>query len=88
MSPFGVRAGAAPPPPAQDTGDSELAVKVKAAMVGDMSMTTAGTDVAVVAGNVVLVGVVNDKAKEDKIIAHARSVEGVKSVKSFIVVQR
>ena len=68
------------PKPAQDTGDTAIAVKVKAKLAKDTSMTTAGTDLTVVAGNVVLVGVVDDKAKADKIIAHARSVEGVKSV--------
>jgi len=37
-----------------------------------------------VAGTVVLVGLVNDQAKADRIIASAASVEGVKSVRSFI----
>jgi len=75
------------PKPAQDTGDTGISVKLKAKLVGDTSMTTAGTDFAVVGGNVVLVGVVDDKAKADKIVAHARSIEGVKSVKSFIQVK-
>lgn len=76
------------PKPAQDTGDTGIALKVKAKLIADTTMTTAGTDLTVVAGNVVLVGVVDDRAKADKIIAHARSVEGVKSVKSFLQVQR
>ena len=74
--------------PAQDTGDTGIALKVKAKLIADTSMTTAGTDLTVVAGNVVLVGVVEDRAKADKIVAHARSVEGVKSVKSFLQVKQ
>lgn len=57
------------PKPSQDTGDSGIALKVKAKLVGDTSMTAAGTDLTVVAGNVVLVGVVDDRAKVHKMIA-------------------
>jgi len=74
--------------PAQDTGDSVIAGKVKLKLIGNTSLTTAGTDLTAVGGTVVLVGVVDDRAKLDKIIAHARSVEGVKSVKSFIQVKQ
>jgi hypothetical protein len=41
---------------------------------------------AVVAGHVVLVGVVNQQANVDKIVAHARATDGVVTVKSLLQV--
>jgi osmotically-inducible protein OsmY len=72
------------PKPAQDTGDAAIAGRIKTALAGDAGISTAGTGVTVVAGTVVLVGMVDDQAKADRIIANAGSVAGVKGVKSFI----
>jgi osmotically-inducible protein OsmY len=72
------------PRPAQDTGDSAIASRIRLALAANAGATRAGTDLAVVAGTVVLVGAVDDQAQADRIIASAGSVAGVKSVKSFL----
>jgi osmotically-inducible protein OsmY len=72
------------PKAAQEASDAAMAAKIKAALAGDATTRAPGTDLTVVAGTVVLVGLVNDQAKADRIIAGAASVEGVKSVRSFI----
>jgi osmotically-inducible protein OsmY len=72
------------PKVAQDANDSAIAAKIKATLAGDDATSTARTDLTVVAGTVVLVGVSDDQAKADRIIANVESVAGVKSVKSFI----
>lgn len=72
------------PRAAPDPGDSDIAARIKAALAGDTSARTEGTDLTVVAGTVVLVGMVDDQAKADRLVERAGSVTGVKSVKSFI----
>jgi len=72
------------PRAAQDASDSAIAEKIRVALATDAGTSTARTDLAVVAGTVVLVGMVDDQAKADRIIANAGSVAGVKGVKSFI----
>lgn len=72
------------PKPAQDTSDSAIASRIRTALAGDPDASAAGADLTVVAGTVVLVGVVDNQPKADRIIASAGSVAGVKSVKSFI----
>ena len=47
-------------------------------------MKAGQVDMAVIAGHVVLVGIVDRPEKIDKIIAHARATDGVVVVKSFI----
>jgi len=72
------------PKAAPDTGDSDIAARIKAVLAGDTSARAEGTDLTVVAGTVVLVGMVDDQAKADRLVERAGSVTGVKSVKSFI----
>jgi hyperosmotically inducible periplasmic protein len=74
--------------PAQPSKVSDFAIKQKmdAKLVGALDLKSSQMDMAVIAGHVVLVGVVNQQAKVDKIIAHARSTDGVVKVESFIQV--
>lgn len=72
------------PKTAQDANDSAIAAKIKVKLAGDETTSTAQTDLTVVAGTVVLVGVSDDQAKADRIIANVESVAGVKNVRSFI----
>ena len=44
-------------------------------------------DLAVVAGHVVLTGVVDRQAKIDAVVRNTRAVEGVTAVKSFIQIK-
>ncbi|MBW2604580.1 MAG: BON domain-containing protein [Deltaproteobacteria bacterium] len=58
--------------------------KVKAKLIGDKGIWSTNIDVKSVQCNVVLYGLVASKNKIKKAIEHAKSVEGVLSVKSFL----
>ena len=66
--------------------DFAIKQKINAKLVGDTDLKAGQVDMSVLAGHVVLVGVVNRREKVDKIIAYARSVDGVVAVRSFIQV--
>ena len=72
--------------PEQPSSVSDFTIKQKinAKLVGDGDLKAGQVDMSVIAGHVVLVGVVSSKEKVDKIVAHARSTDGVVVVKSFI----
>ncbi len=67
--------------------DFTIKQKINAKLIGDGDLKAGQVDMSVVAGHVVLVGVVNSGAKVDRIIGHARGTDGVVAVKSFIQVQ-
>jgi osmotically-inducible protein OsmY len=50
----------------------------------ELALVSGRVDIAVYAGHVVLVGVVNSRANVQKFIADANSVNGVVSVTSYI----
>jgi hyperosmotically inducible protein len=58
--------------------------KVKAKLIGDKDIWSTNIDVKSVQCNIVLYGLVASKNKIKKAIGHAKSVEGVRSVKSFL----
>ncbi|MEA3427719.1 MAG: BON domain-containing protein [Thermodesulfobacteriota bacterium] len=60
--------------------------KVKAKLIKDGDIWSTNVEVAVVQCNVIVVGVVGSNKEIEKIIAHAKSVGGVRSVKSFLKV--
>lgn len=66
--------------------DENLAIvtKVKAKLVGDKNIWSTNIDVKSVQCNVVLYGLVGSQIEINKTIAHAKSVEGIRSVKSFL----
>jgi osmotically-inducible protein OsmY len=68
--------------------DFEIKEKIHFKMVGDSDLMAAQVDMAVIDGDVALVGVVSSLAKVEKIIAIARATDGVKAVKSFIQVKQ
>ena len=74
--------------PEQPSSMSDFTIKQKinARLIGDGDLKAGQVDMSVIAGHVVLVGVVNSQAKVDKIIGHARATEGVVTIKSFIQV--
>lgn len=69
------------PGPFQDLG---ITAKIKAKIIGDGALRVSQVDMAVIAGHAVLTGVVDRPEKIDQIIRHARAVEGVVAVKSFL----
>jgi osmotically-inducible protein OsmY len=74
--------------PEQPSSVSDFAIKQKinARLIGDGDLKAGQVDMSVLAGHVVLVGVVDSRAKVDKVVAHARATDGVVAVKSFIQV--
>lgn len=62
----------------------ELTAKVKAELIADKSIWSTNVKVSTMQCQVVLWGTVGSYAEVTKSIAHAKSVAGVKSVKSFL----
>ncbi len=61
-----------------------ITAKVKLKLVKDKDIWSTNIDIKSVQCNVVLYGLVGSKKEIEKAIAHAKSVEGVRSVKSFL----
>ena len=66
------------------TSDIEIKEEIRAVLIADPVLISGRVDIAVYAGHVVLVGVVDSRANVQKFIADARSVPGVVSVTSYI----
>lgn len=66
----------------------ELTVKVKAKLIGDKDIWSTNIDVKTIQCISVLWGLVESKTEIDKAIAHARSVEGITKVKSFLKLKK
>ena len=62
----------------------KLTLEVKTKLVGDKDIWSTNIDVKSVQCNVVLYGLVASENKIKKAVAHAKNVEGVRSVKSFL----
>jgi hyperosmotically inducible protein len=66
--------------------DTTITAKVKSKLVEDEDIKSTQIEVKTVFGHVVLLGIVGSHRERDKAIAHAKSVEYVKKVKSFITI--
>ena len=64
--------------------DFAIKEKIRAKLIGDGDLKSGQVDMAVLAGHVVLVGVVDRNDKVDQVVDHVRATDGVVSVKSFI----
>lgn len=64
--------------------DLEIKEKIRAVLITDPQLVSGRVDIAVYAGHVVLVGVVQSSANAQKFVSDARSVSGVVSVTSYI----
>ena len=69
------------------TSDFTIKEKLKVKIVGDGDLKSSQVDFTVLAGQVVLTGLVDRQAKVDAVVRHARAIEGVTAVKSFILVR-
>lgn len=75
--------------PACGTSDNvTILAKVKKALIGDSDIWSTNVEVKVVQCKVVLLGLVGSNDQVSKSIAHAKAVEGVRSVKSYLRVAR
>jgi osmotically-inducible protein OsmY len=72
--------------PSRPSWESDIAIKeqIRATLIADPALVSGRVDIAVFAGHVVLVGVVNSQASVQKFISDASSVPGVVSVTSYI----
>ena len=72
--------------PSRPSWESDIAIKeqIRASLITDPALVSGRVDIAVYAGHVVLVGVVDSRANVQKFISDARSVSGVVSVTSYI----
>ncbi|WP_207261980.1 BON domain-containing protein [Desulfovibrio sp. Huiquan2017] len=70
------------------TDNLELYAKIKNLLVQDKNVWSTNVEIKTVQCNVVLLGIVGSAAERDQIIAHAKSVAGVRSVKSFLRIKR
>ena len=61
-----------------------LSAKVKGELIKDKDIWSTNVDVKTVQCNVVLVGLVGSEEEIQKAVAHAKSIEGAKSVKSYL----
>ena len=69
------------------TSDVTIGAKLKARIIGDGDLKASQVDMAVIAGHVVLTGVVDRQAKINAVVRHARAVDGVVTVKSYIQIK-
>lgn len=67
--------------------DAAMGGEIVSLIIGDLALRAAQVDVAVVGGHAVVTGVVESPDKIDRILALARTAEGVVSVRSFVQVR-
>jgi osmotically-inducible protein OsmY len=72
--------------PSRPSWESDIGIKeqIRANLIADPALLSGRVDIAVYAGHVVLVGVVDSRANVQRFISDARSVPGVVSVTSYI----
>jgi osmotically-inducible protein OsmY len=75
--------------PARDSllRDATAGAEILSLIVGDLDLRAAQVDIGVVDGHAIVAGVVESEAKVDRIVALARSAEGVLDVRSFVQVK-
>ena len=66
----------------------ELVAKVKTQLIGDIHIASTRIEVKAVQCNIVLLGLVGSGDDREKAVSHAQSVQGVRSVTSFLRVQK
>jgi hyperosmotically inducible protein len=70
------------------TDNLKLSTKVTADLIGDKDISSTQIEVKALQCQIVLLGLVGSADQINKAIAHAKSVEGVRSVKSFLKIQK
>jgi osmotically-inducible protein OsmY len=67
--------------------DATAGAEILSLIIGDLDLRAAQVDIGVVDGHAVVTGVVESAAKVDRIVALARTAEGVVGVRSFVQVK-
>src|SRR5512140_3430524 len=68
--------------------DATITTRVRSALLNEPNVAATRIDVSTAAGVVTLAGAVKSKAEEERALAVARQVPGVKDVKSALQVQQ
>jgi hyperosmotically inducible protein len=66
------------------TANLELLAKVKKELIGDKDISSTQIEVKALQCNIILIGLVGSADEIKKATSHAKAVEGVRSVKSFL----
>jgi len=67
--------------------DTVITAEVKTRLIKDTRIKSTQVEVKTILGHVVLLGIVSTQQMADLAVSHARGVENVKAVKSFVVVE-
>ena len=70
------------------TANLKLSTKVKTKLIGDKDISSTKIEVKALQCNIILLGLVASANEINKATAHAKAVEGVRSVKSFLKIQK
>ena len=66
------------------TDNLEIGAKIRAELIGDRDISSTNVDVKAIQCHVVLLGIVGSREEVAKVIAHAKSVAGVRGVTSYL----
>lgn len=66
----------------------KLSTKVNIELIGDKDISSTQIEVKALQCRIILLGLVSSASEINKAIAHAKSVEGVRSVKSFLKIHK
>ena len=69
------------------TANLKLLTKVKTKLIGDKNISSTQIEVKTLQCNIILLGLVGSTDEIKKAISHAKAVEGVRSVRSFLKAQ-
>ncbi|MGD8520297.1 MAG: BON domain-containing protein [Desulfobacterales bacterium] len=70
------------------TANLKLLTKVKTKLIGDKNISSTQIEVKALQCNIILLGLVGSTDETKKAISHAKAVEGVRSVRSFLKAQK
>jgi len=74
--------------PCGTTANFGLLAKVNTQLIGDGDISSTQIEVKALQCNIILLGLVSSENEIKKTISHAKAVQGVRSVKSFLKVQK
>jgi hyperosmotically inducible protein len=69
------------------TANLKLLANVKKALIGDKNISSTQIEVKAIQCKIILLGLVGSADEIKKAVSHAKAVEGVRSVKSFLKTQ-
>lgn len=64
--------------------DQATYAELQTQLMADFEVTSTPIEVEIVQGDIILLGVVHDKAERDRVVAHAMSMEGINRVVSYL----